>query len=838
MPPFHPVAVPSRAHEKGQPTRYTHLTPSEQSGSLFSRTAWNAAETARLIRQGGTYSSAAAACKWPTRPDVLPLFVFVRMHRPAPSITGRLHFPSSSSITSPPPHHPPYPTLEPHCLRNGPPESAAPSPQLYRGRSIQTGAYPVACTSPRHPHGLGEHGNLLHQSSLPAPCLQQTFTQPPPHGTVCPPASYEDLVQRGPANATGEPPQRCGWGLQGAPDTAQSPALYAQPPTTPPNALERRRSSAPRGPRRRAVVVGINYLLAPDILLRGCCNDASAVACALVTTCDFSPSEVILLVDACPARAYSIAEASSLLSTKEYQEAQRPDDFILCKDRQPTRRNILLALNWLRADAQPGDVLLFYFAGHGIQLDDMSGWEGEGYDEAILPMDFYGEEVNAITAVMIRNLLLSVAKDVQVTAILDCNGGQTMLDPAGTGTWSFIKGVKQRGVWPFVTDATDKVASAVYDPEPWSHPMMKKHGARPRFVPGAEIASAQELLDPTLQKSNLQLVTRVKGYLFAAAPWGQCAIEALLPRLEFPAIHANGEVLLQRTAPPPCEESENHAYHGVFTWCFLSALTELIVEVADSKGKRIPYGTLLDVVHTKLKHCVHTIGLAKLNQKPELTFYRSGGATKRDLFLWPFGGSRRNSVPYPASTAAAPRVVPPPIRSYLSTWEAEEQLGQAAQQRRANDPTLVYGSTRNPASVKTLSQHTINEACQTPLSSVKPCKPTLYGMPNDTVHTNTISALPSTDVYGAPPSPAFTCPGPQLPPSAFCAVPANLKSQSALSPVLSPPPRMCATPAGCFSPIGVSTSTSYNCYTPPLAIPSFPTTPDRRYPHMPSSVVS
>lgn len=37
-------------------------------------------------------------------------------------------------------------------------------------------------------------------------------------------------------------------------------------------------------------------------------------------------------------------------------------------------------------------------------MDDLSGWEGEGYDEAILPMDFLGEEVNALTAVMIRNV--------------------------------------------------------------------------------------------------------------------------------------------------------------------------------------------------------------------------------------------------------------------------------------------------------------------------------------------------------------------------------------------------------------------------------------------------
>lgn len=119
---------------------------------------------------------------------------------------------------------------------------------------------------------------------------------------------------------------------------------------------------------------------------------------------------------------------------------------------------------------------MFYFAGHGLQVDNMSGYEGEGYDECILPIDCSHSdgEVNAMAAVGIRNvskhlpanptsnsfdlqILMSVEEDVQISIFLDCTGGQTMLDPAGTGKWKYIRGVKQKGVWPFFTDPTDKM---------------------------------------------------------------------------------------------------------------------------------------------------------------------------------------------------------------------------------------------------------------------------------------------------------------------------------------------------------------------------------------------
>ena len=37
---------------------------------------------------------------------------------------------------------------------------------------------------------------------------------------------------------------------------------------------------------------------------------------------------------------------------------------------------------------RPGDVLFFSFSGYGLQVDDMDGYQDEGYEEAILPTDF------------------------------------------------------------------------------------------------------------------------------------------------------------------------------------------------------------------------------------------------------------------------------------------------------------------------------------------------------------------------------------------------------------------------------------------------------------------
>ncbi|KAI5789562.1 hypothetical protein FPQ18DRAFT_306912 [Pyronema domesticum] len=44
---------------------------------------------------------------------------------------------------------------------------------------------------------------------------------------------------------------------------------------------------------------------------------------------------------------------------------------------QPTRKNILSAMKWLVDDAQPNDSLFLFYSGHGSQVIDRDGDEGE-----------------------------------------------------------------------------------------------------------------------------------------------------------------------------------------------------------------------------------------------------------------------------------------------------------------------------------------------------------------------------------------------------------------------------------------------------------------------------
>lgn len=70
--------------------------------------------------------------------------------------------------------------------------------------------------------------------------------------------------------------------------------------------------------------------------------------------------------------------------------------------RTPTRRNILMAMEWLTKGCRSGDSLVFYYAGHGSHVTDNNGDEKDGYDEALCPVDYsvagkiLDDEVNEI----------------------------------------------------------------------------------------------------------------------------------------------------------------------------------------------------------------------------------------------------------------------------------------------------------------------------------------------------------------------------------------------------------------------------------------------------------
>lgn len=111
--------------------------------------------------------------------------------------------------------------------------------------------------------------------------------------------------------------------------------------------IRRRRSKF----KRKAVVVGINAYLPPNTL-SGCKADAIDMRDTLAIV-GFPPTQIKLLTDL-----------------------------------KATKKGILDKLDWLVKDAKVGDVLVFYYSGHGTQVTDEDNDESDKIDEAIVPVDF------------------------------------------------------------------------------------------------------------------------------------------------------------------------------------------------------------------------------------------------------------------------------------------------------------------------------------------------------------------------------------------------------------------------------------------------------------------
>lgn len=139
---------------------------------------------------------------------------------------------------------------------------------------------------------------------------------------------------------------------------------------------------------KRAFIVGCNYPNTPNEL-HGCVNDANAMEAVLRDHYSFTQIHKIL-------------------------------------DNNATTANIKAGLNWLVSGAQPGDVLVFHYSGHGSQIP---GNEPDGLDEIICPVDL-DWQTKMITDNDLREIFDRVPNGVNVTVILDsCHSG-TMLDQA------------------------------------------------------------------------------------------------------------------------------------------------------------------------------------------------------------------------------------------------------------------------------------------------------------------------------------------------------------------------------------------------------------------------
>ena len=149
---------------------------------------------------------------------------------------------------------------------------------------------------------------------------------------------------------------------------------------------------------QRALLVGLNRYPDPANNLRGCVNDVLQVSNLLRRRFGFDPSR----------------------------------DIRLLTDERATTGRIVERLDWLVAGASPGDVLVFHYSGHGLQVRDRHGDElDDGLDEIICPYDLNWDD--PFTDDDLGQALAPVPDGVNITVLLDCCHAGTGLREATSG---------------------------------------------------------------------------------------------------------------------------------------------------------------------------------------------------------------------------------------------------------------------------------------------------------------------------------------------------------------------------------------------------------------------
>ena len=89
-------------------------------------------------------------------------------------------------------------------------------------------------------------------------------------------------------------------------------------------------------------------------------------------------------------------------------------------NQRATRTAMLNALRRLIAEAKPGDELVYFYAGHGTQIEDLSGDEVDHFDEALVPVDYHKGQLLTDDDIYQECRQLELKGNVTLTFITDC----------------------------------------------------------------------------------------------------------------------------------------------------------------------------------------------------------------------------------------------------------------------------------------------------------------------------------------------------------------------------------------------------------------------------------
>jgi Caspase domain/Domain of unknown function (DUF4384) len=193
------------------------------------------------------------------------------------------------------------------------------------------------------------------------------------------------------------------------------------------------------------------------------------------------------------------------------------NDIRTVTDEQATREGILTAIEeHLIQQAQPGDVVVFHFSGHGSRIFDPDGIEVDSLNSTLVPIDSTfdsGEtEVNDIMGKSLF-LLMAQVKTEQLTVVLDCcySGGIR----AGNGR---VRAISREGATPSPVELNFQ--NTQRERLGWSVDEFRQQRMQQRIPKGVRISSAkprQEAIDAPFDGFDAGVFT----YLMTRYLWQQ-----------------------------------------------------------------------------------------------------------------------------------------------------------------------------------------------------------------------------------------------------------------------------------------------------------------------------
>jgi hypothetical protein len=252
-----------------------------------------------------------------------------------------------------------------------------------------------------------------------------------------------------------------------------------------------------------------------------------------------------------------------------------PDSIRVVLNERATAQAIRERLQWLLGDAQPGDTMVFFYAGHGAQVPGYGkDAEVDRVDECLVPYDFDWSLDKAIADDEFCSLYSQLPYDSTFIAALDC---------CHSGGMARAGNVKRRGLSP-PDDIRHRMLRWNKDTQMW--------GLRERFEQGR---SERRLRSSADKKAWLGDNGHVRRFGRATSLW--LPTDAKFRQ----AAKANGHVgpyapiLLEACAEGECAYEYLHGVtaHGAFTYALCQVLREAVPR-AGVAGKRLSYAQLLN----------------------------------------------------------------------------------------------------------------------------------------------------------------------------------------------------------------------------------------------------